>query len=373
MVNPITDRLRLIETTHFEGFPLFGSMTIPWFDHAVPVRRDTTQVIYRGKKYIGIVYHPSHSDSLGDTHSTEPTLVKARKGDIIYHVSPTPQPFNFSGFIVTKDGYRRMYEIRLQMFVSDPKRCVECYLESKDPAALAIDQFKRSFEHYYTRFGYDEINRLRISPDEKLNEQLSSLCGIIVVHANWSTQADYQREKELEIQYKTELRKKELVAEIEATAFEIRKRAELKKTELSINADVKEREEEIKRRRDRLQKDLDRDEKRKQNDFVREEKIKSQLNEARLKLLATTVNDLAAINSERLRDAFDSNGLVRAVLEDSLKLIAVFTEPIRESKEVIDSPLLNEDTVANAEEEETGPITTSDPTPSFENGTTNSI
>src|SRR5256885_10510860 len=63
----------------------------------------------------------------------------------IYHVSPTPQLYNFSGFIVTKDGYRRMYEIRLQMFVSDPKRCVERYVESKDPAALAIDH--RSEEH----------------------------------------------------------------------------------------------------------------------------------------------------------------------------------------------------------------------------------
>src|SRR5712692_3621290 len=241
----ITDRLRLIETTHFEGFPLLGNMTIPWIDQVVLVRRGISQEVFRGKDYIGSVYYPS--DVLGNTRRTEPTLVKARKGDLIYRVSLSPQLYNFTGFIVTKDGYRRTYEVRLELLVNNPKRCVECYREGADPAALAIDQFKSRFERYFSGIEHNEINRVRSSTYEHLNKQLGDLCGTIVVHVHWSTHADYQREKELEIQYKTELRKKELVAELEAKAFEIRKQAELKKIELTSNADVKEHEEELRK------------------------------------------------------------------------------------------------------------------------------
>ena len=78
-----------------------------------------------------------------------------------------------------------------------------------------------------------------------------------------------------------------------------------------------------------------------QNDFSREEKIKSQLNEARIQILTKTVHDLTAINTERIRDELGSDTPVRLVLEDSLKLLAVFVVQSQIRKqEVINCPPL---------------------------------
>jgi hypothetical protein len=369
MDNPVTNRLRLIEMIQFEGLPIFGSTKIPWFDQAVPMIEGISQEVFRGENHLDSV-HPGNQ-SVGAS-STKPLPVKARKGDIIYRVSLIPQPYDFTGIITTKDGYQRMYEVSLQLLVNSPRRCVENYRASKDPASLTIGQFKTQFELYFSQLVHDEID-LSSTRIGKLNQQLSDLYGIIVVHPNWRFHADPRRKRELEIQQKTELRKKEVEADVEAKVFELRKNTILKKEELKLNAEVKELEDDIRMRRDRIQKQFDHDEKVKQNDFVRVEKIKGNLNEARIKLLSTTVNDLATINTERIRDAFDSDASVRAVLEYSLKLLAVFTEQKSKSEEVIDSTLLNDGVAANTESEEKEPITDANPIPLSEMGMNNNV
>src|SRR6266568_3634588 len=287
MSNPITNRLRLVEAFPVEGIPLFGNLKIRWFDRVVFPIEGMCQEIYRGKTYIDSV-HPSSSSQTGKS-------IKACKGDLIYRVSLTPQPDDLTGIVKTKDGYRRMYNVHIQLRVNNPHKCVECYRNGEDPASLAIVQFKTSFENFFSRYTHDSIGNVNPGFDA-LNKQMSNVYGIIFESPSWSFYADQQREKELEIQQGIELRKREILAEVEIKLFELRVGT-------------------------------------------------------KLKLLSMTLSDLAAVNSERIRDAFDTNASVRTVLEDSLKLLAVFTPSNNNVEEAIDSNLLNEEVMNNLEED----------------------
>ncbi len=342
MSNPITNRLRLVEAFPVEGIPLFGNLKIRWFDRVVFPIEGMCQEIYRGKTYIDSV-HPSSSSQTGKS-------IKARKGDLIYRVSLTPQPDDLTGIVKTKDGYRRMYNVHIQLRVNNPHKCVECYRNGEDPASLAIVQFKTSFENFFSRYTHDSIGNVNPGFDA-LNKQMSNVYGIIFESPSWSFYADQQREKELEIQQGIEMRKREILAEVEIKLFELRVGTKLKKEEINHDVDVKKLEDENRRGRERNQKQFERDEKVKQTDFNHAEKIKTQLNEAKIKLLSMTLSDLAAVNSERIRDAFDTNASVRTVLEDSLKLLAVFTPSNNNVEEAIDSNLLNEEVMNNLEED----------------------
>lgn len=342
MENPVTDRLMLVETTCFEGLPLLGNITIPWFEQRIPARKGINREVFRGKNYIGSVNSPSIR--LGDQRERESAPVKARKGDLIYNVLLTPQLYNFTGFIGTKDGFQRTYEVRLQLQVNNSKRCVECYREGRDPAAMAIGHFKSKFEQYFSRFVYDEIDHIKVST-EKLNKQLDDMCGIIVVHMNWKFYLDLQREK----------------------ALQIRRNAELRKIEIETEAEVKELEERQKMDRERRQKQFELEEKGKKNDFDRMEKLKQNLNEARIQWLSNTVQELVTINKEQIRDAIDSNVSVRTVLEDHLKLLSVFSGSNPKDGGIVDSNLLNEDILVDGKEEKFGPDTTINLTLSPEN------
>ena len=348
MENIITNRLRLVETTFFEGRPLLGSIKIPWFEHEVPVVTDRNQEIYRDEKHIGSVNY--HSSLVGGASTNGTQSIKARKGDIIYCISLNPQPYTLTGIITTKDGYRKMYEISFQIQVNNSRQFIEKYHRGKDPVAAAIHDFKTAFERYFSGFNHDEIDFKRLGYGN-LNKWLSKEYGLLFLDILRNFHIDYQREKELEIWRKTELRKREVIAEIEMKKFELTKQAELRRAEIITNAELSELEKEVKVRGERIQKQSDRDERRIQNDFSREEKIKSQLNEARIQILTKTVHDLTAINTERIRDAFDSDTPVRLVLEDSLKLLAVFVGPNQENEEVIDAHLSNDNLEVDVKEE----------------------
>lgn len=308
MDNSVTNRLRLIEVFPVEGLPLLGNIKMRWFDRVVSPIEGICQEVYRGKSYIDSVYPQRYQ-----TEATNRLPVKARKGDLIYRVTLTPQPHDFTGVVRTKDDYRRIYHVHVQLRVNNPNKCVECYRNSKDPASLVIDEFRTGFERFFSRYTHDSLSNVNPGFDA-FNKKISSTCGIIIENPNWSFYADRQHEKELEIQRDIELKKREILAEVEIKSFELQNRTELKKKEIASDAEVKEWEDDINMRRERAQRQFDRDEKVRQNDFLREEKIKSRLNEARIKLLSMTLDDLTAINSERIRDAFDTNASVRKVL-----------------------------------------------------------
>ncbi len=336
-----TNRLKLIEDADVKGVPLLGLIKVPWFDQIVPAKENVVQIVFRGENLVGSVYPPSSSvDTTGQANLLP---VKVRRGDIIYTVSLISQPHTLSGVFSTKDGYTRTYQAYLELLVNNPRACVKRYRIDGDPTAWIIPGFKNTFEQTMSRYVHDESNSAKFTLDT-LNAQLSTSSGIIIQDFTWSSSIDPRREQECEFQRKLEVRKRDIVAEVEAKVFELRQRTELRKAELTADAELKELEEMFRMSRERTQKQFNRDEKVKQSDFDRGEKMQARLSEARIQFLTKTVNDLTAINSERIHEAFDSDDAsVRALLEDSLKLLTVFSEQNYTSEEVVESNLINSD------------------------------
>ena len=348
MSDQTTNHFKLIEKTYVEGVPLLGFVKASWFDRIVPVKENVIQEVFRGEDLIGTVYpYSSSADNISQMNSQP---VKARRGDIIYSIVLIPQPYTLTGVIATKDGYTRTYQAYLELLINNPRACVKRYRIDGDPTAWIIPGFKNRFEQFMSGFIHDEISSVKFTLDG-LNAQLSNSSGIIIQHFTWNSGIDPRHEQEREFQQKIEVRKREVLAEVEAKVFELRRRTELKKAELVADGELKELEEMIRMSRERTQKQFDRDEKVKQNDFVRNEKMMSRLHEARIQFLSKTVNDLTAINSERIREAFDSDASVRTLLEDSLKLLTVFSEQSHTSEEVVESSLLNSDNQIGVESE----------------------
>ena len=365
MSNTIADGLRLVELTQFKGFPLLGN--ISWFDRIIPAKTGVSQEIYRKGVHFCSLYEPN-SQFENQTNSAL-QYVRVHNGDLIYTVHLTPQQYELTEIITTQDGFRRMYDLYFRIKVLNSKHFVESYRDENDPAGSTIQAYKRQFENFFSKLSYAQIDNYDSSKIDltKLNQSFSTQFGCVIVNPRWKFYADTAHEKELEIQQKIEWKKKELQAEVELKVFELRKNAEFRKEEIIVNAELNDLEEQVKMDKERRQKQFDREEKNIQNEFVRTEKMKYNINEAHIRILSTTVNDLTAINNERIRDAFDSNSSVKEVVEDSLRLLTVFTEPHDKIEEVVDSTLSRENINTVPAEETTEPTISDKSVPSSKN------
>jgi len=318
MTQPIINQQELVEVVLFEGSLLFGIIPVSWREQSIPVIVGFSQEIFHDQTYIGSV------------NSSSSQIVNVRRGDVIYRVSLAPHPASFKGLVVMMDGYQRAYEVHFDLVVRDAKRSVEQYRNGADLISSAINILRKGTEQFLQQYAHDQIDRIGLKIDS-YNTILKNEYGLAFMNSKWIARADARRTSELEIQQKAEQRKRELDTDVAAKIYEFQKESEWRKAELRINADVKLLAEQIKSEQESEQKQYERDEKVWHNNHLRQEKMKSQLNEARIKLLNKTVDDLIRINSERMQDAFDSNASARRVLEDSLRLIGVFDQPANDN------------------------------------------
>lgn len=326
MINPVTDRLGFIKVVPFEGSYLFGKIPLPGAEQLLPEIRGVSQEVFRDRKHYKSLY--SLKDQVGgDVSSDIAESVKVRKGDIIYQVFLAPQPYNFVGTIQTRDKYQRFYDMSIELIVSNPKLFAILCFNGKDPIASLIREFKGAFQSYTSRFEHDKLNDVTLNFENWISA-LSQRYGVRVIRPRWTFRADYSRAKEIEV----------------------RQQATLKKVEIETEADVKTLEDKLRMDRERRQKQFERDEKSKQSEFNRLEKMKYHQNEAYIKLLSRTVDELVTINRERIRDAIDGNGSVKDVLEDTLKLLEVFSSAASENANIVDGMLLTEDMPTETEE-----------------------
>ncbi len=316
MAQTIINQQELVEVVPFEGSLLFGIIPVPWREQPVPVIVGFSQEVFHDQTYTYI----------GSVNSSSSQIVHARRGDVIYRVSLAPHPASFKGTVVTTDGYQRVYEAHFDLVVRDAKRSVEQYRNGVDLITSAINILRKGTEHFLQQYTHDQINHTGLKIDS-YNTILKNEYGLAFMNFKWVAQANARRTSEIEAQQKAEQRKRELDTDVAAKIYEFQKEAEWRKAELRINADVKHLAERIKRGQESEQKQYERDEKVWHSNHLRQEKMKSQLNEARIKLLNKAVDDLIRINSERMQDAFDSNASARGILEDSLRLIGVFDQP----------------------------------------------
>ncbi len=313
MFNPVTDRIKLVEEIVISGRSMLGKMPLPLFDQVLPAINGFNQEVFRNGAYLGSV-HPTNfpvekANSLGVIHP-----IKVRRGDIIYRITLAPQPYHFPGTVQSKDKYQRIYDMSIVLMVNNTTRVIEWYHQSKDPAGWVINRFKENFEQWASSIEHDKLSSAKPSWDN-ITQLLSNQCGIRITQPRWSFRADLIRGRE----------------------WEIRQHAELRKVEIEKEHEIKSLEEQLRREREIAQKDFDRDEKSKQNEFVRAEKLKNRRNEAYMQLLSETVKELMTMNRERIREALDYNRSVKGVLQDSLRLLNVFSGSVPENEEVIDS------------------------------------
>ncbi len=341
MFNPVTDRLKLVEKVVVSGRSLLGRIPLSLFDQDILVIEDVSQEIFRGKDYLGSVRPASFYAEKASGLNAMPSI-KARRGDIIYCITLAPQPYDFTGTVQTQDSYQRIYEMQIVLVVNNPTRVIEWYHQSKDPAGWLKDHLKRNFELWAAGIGHDKLDSTRPSLDNT-TQLLSNQCGIRITRYSWNFRIDPARSKELEIHKNTELRK-----------IEMRSAYDLRMIEIENEHTMKAAEERRQREREREQKDFEREEKLKQNNFLREEKRRNQQNAAYSQLLSETVKDLVEMNRGQMRDAFDYNGSVKAVLQNSLRLLNVFDGPVPEEGKVIDTTSSDGTMPFEGEEDKTG-------------------
>ena len=331
MFNPVTDRLKFVEKIVIGGRPVLGRMPLPLFDQVVPVINGFSQEVFRRGGYLGSV-RPTNSpvEKAGSLDVIHP--IKVRRGDIIYRITLAPQPYHFLGTVQSKDKYQRIYDMSIVLMVNNATRLIEWYHQSKDPAGWVIRCFKENFERWATGIEHDKLNSARPSWDN-IAQLLSNRCGIRITQPKWSFGADPIRERD----------------------WEIRRHADLRKVEIENEHEIKKLEEQLQRERERAQKEFEQEEKSRHNEFIRGEKLKNRQNEAYMQLLSETAKELMTMNRERIREALDYNRPVKPVLQDSFRLLSVFSGPVPENEEVIDSMLLNRDMPLEGEDDMNAP------------------
>ncbi|HEX6482175.1 MAG TPA: hypothetical protein VF043_25305 [Ktedonobacteraceae bacterium] len=327
MTNPLTDRLGFIEEVQFEGPHVFGKIPLPMFEQLLPALKGVSQEVFRDGKHFKSIN--LLKDQVNGAISKSSRSAKIRKGDIIYRISLAPQPYNFVGTIQTRDKYQKIYDMSFELIVSNPRNFAILCFHDKDPVASVVREFKGALESYLSKFEHDKLNDTTLNFENWIGV-LSQRYGMIVMRPTWILRADYSREK----------------------ASEIRQQAALRKLEIETEADIKALEERIRMDRERLQKLFEREEKSRQSEFNHFEKLKYHQNEASIKLLSKTVDELVTINRDRIRDAVDGNGSVKDVVEDTLKLLGVFSRAASKNANVIDGSLLNKDVPFETEEDD---------------------
>ncbi len=136
----LTDQLRLVEKTDVKTFFLFARSLVAHSDYY--------QIVFR-----------KNEGSFDKVDPYTPPLrpVKVRQGDTILHIYTAPRDYSLTGIIVTKDHYRREYELVLQLTVSDPERIAFAYVNGEDPARQTINTIKYAFENYASSMEHQKI------------------------------------------------------------------------------------------------------------------------------------------------------------------------------------------------------------------------
>lgn len=300
------DDLGLVERIAVQKEALFGW---PLFEKILSPLPGKHQEVFRGSIPAGSVLPLEARRPEGCTAES----VRVRRGDSIYQIAVRTQRSLLVGTILTRDRYQCLYEVDIAWQVSNPLQCAYMYHHGEHAERNALAFMKEALQAHASGVDHDQLEVLPF-PFEQWIKALRERYGLTAACSRPLFRFDDQKTQE----------------------DKVVQTARLKQFTLEKEASVKRAEDEIKREQDRQQKQFERDEKRKQNEFVREEKLRYHINEARIKLLNQSVEELVQINKERLRDAADYNGSFKSILEDSLRLLYAFQRAPQAEREIVD-------------------------------------
>ena len=296
----------IINERPVSGYLLFGRIPLPLFNEVILPIEGVNQEVFHNRTY-------SYSIRYQNARGTGKNSQKVRKGDYIYYISLAPRPYHINGKITTKDGNTRTYDMSFELVITDSTYAIQKYHNKEYPVNWVITQFTGAFEYCISKMENGSYDKVQGWLNRKAIE-FSKDCGIKVEHPNWFFHTLYDTLGKDEIQLNVEQRKRELLADNE----------------------IKQLEEQIRMERERAKDDFAREKREKHNEFARRENMRKHINEAQASLLSNTVDDLILINKDRIRDALDYNGSVQTILEESLKLLAIFNGSSKTEGKVVE-------------------------------------
>jgi hypothetical protein len=314
----VTNQLRLAEKAPTPGFLIFGRTLKPIVDYS--------QVIFRGNECIGCVY----------PYPQTGRQVKIHNGDMVVRIYSNYRMYTLTGTIATKDRYKRIYEIPLELIVNDPIAVGQAYLEAKDPAKDVIYSIKYTFEKYASELEHNKIpNMLPLAgwTIARLNET-----GILVEQKEKATFREdpyYTRQETLNIE-----------ANLQDLQDQLKRIREIAQKEYE-------------RRELAVQKVYERQELSKQREAEREEKTKDQIYDICYNLRQAAAEEITAALKERIHENFERGGTPIEISDQYFALISIFDDKthIALDKSIIagmyvDSRLVNEENDDEDEENE---------------------
>ncbi len=309
MYNQMTDRFGLIQTEIVKAAPLFGRTISAMDGYSLEV--------FHGQIPIGSVR--TRGSVPASNTGREFEKMRVNNGHIIYKVKIVRVPVPIVGSLITRDKYVRIYDITVDLVVSNPVLFVQGYQLGKDPIKLAIEKFKSSLqEEYASRTEHDKLVGFS-RPRDVWNNDLHVDIGVMIMQISWHNLREDPKRDE---------------------AASIQREAENKKKSITTQDEIQKLEDTFERERDTLKREHERGEKRRQNEFEREEKMLRHVHDLHYRLRETAAQELTDILRERIRYTFERDGSINEVAEDSLKLLNAFHESLHKGS-VVDSTLSN--------------------------------
>src|SRR5258708_1424352 len=340
MYNQVTDRYRLVQMEIVNAPPVFGR-TISSVDNY-------SLEVFRGDMHLGSVGPRSSQPA---STKRKPVRMKVNDGDIIYRVNILPHSVPIVGSFTALDNFVRIYDVTLDLVVSDPVLFVQGYRLGKDPVKLAIEVFTSAFQKYAAKTEHDKLKILR-TPDDTWNNSLSADTGMKVAQISQSTFRDdpvrlqmaaMQQgagKDQLAISIKAEnQRLEDNFQRIRDSNRRFHERRELE-TQRKFEREEEERQHLYERRERERQSEFEREEeerqfkyevgkRERQRDFEREEDARQHMFDLHYQLRVAAAQELKEILRERIRDTFDRGKPIDDVAEESLKLLNAFHDSLR--------------------------------------------
>lgn len=325
MYNHMTDRFGLVQTEIIKAVPLFG--------RTISAVNGYSMEVFHGQIPIGSVR--IRGSVPANNIGRESEKMRVNNGDIIYKVNIVPVAVPIVGSLMTQDRYVRIYDIAVDLVVSNPVLFVQEYQLGKDPIKLAIEKIKSSLQTYASQTEHNRLVRFN-RPRDVWNNDLHVDIGMMVMQISWQDlREDPKRDEEAAIQ----------------------REAEKKKKSITTQDEIQKLEEMFERERSAQKRGYERDEQRKQNEFEREEETRQHIHRLHLQLRETAAQEVTDILRERIRYTFERGSAIDEVAEDSMRLLNAFHESLQRGG-VVDSSLSSTSSISTngASSEEGEPV-----------------
>jgi hypothetical protein len=278
MENLLTDQLRLAQKQYAPGFLFFQQRLQP-----LP---DCHQVVFQGDQLQGIV----------SPNAIREQQIKVRKDDVIIRIYLESRIYVLTGTLSTKDKYKRVYEIPLQLTVSDPGHLAETYFQKRDPAKQAIDTLKATFENYVAWIDYTKVQSLSI-PFTQWN-------------AYWQ-----ETGIRLEQSAKTMFREDPQYTDPYAERAKLQEQGRKQLETLEIERSIQLAQDKIQREREQMKKE-----------FERQEKTKDQVYTICYNLRQVAAEEITTVLKERIHEGFESGRTPSQISGEYFALVSMFED-----------------------------------------------